>query len=108
MEVIHSINHAILASTNMIGEAVRAKGAMAVARGATASAAAGGTGMATTLDAKLELLHKQPKLAIEVGDSISIAHCERMILMMEETELREMEGGCRSPDSWVWKDHPQI
>jgi hypothetical protein len=93
MEVIDRINHAILASTNMIGEVIRAKGAMAAARVAMANAAAGRTGAAATLDTKLELLQKQCKLAIRVGDSMLIAHCKWMIHMMEEKKLREMEGG---------------
>jgi hypothetical protein len=93
MEVIDRINHAILASTNMIGEVIRAKGAMAAGRVAMANAAAGGTGAAATLDTKLEFLQKQCKLAIRVGDSMLIAHCKWMIHMMEEKKLREMEGG---------------
>jgi hypothetical protein len=93
MEVIDEINHAILALMNLIGEAIRAKGASAVVRVSTAAAVAGGTGDTRTDDAKLELLQKQCKLAIEVGDSMLIAHCKRMIRMMEERELREMEGG---------------
>jgi hypothetical protein len=32
------------------------------------------------------------ELATEVGDLMSIAHCKRMIRMMEEKDLREMEG----------------
>ncbi len=92
MEVIGRINHAILASTNMIKEAVRAKGATAAARVATAAAVAGRTVTMTTLDANLESLQKKCKLAIEVGDLILVAHCKRMIRMMEEKELREMEG----------------
>jgi hypothetical protein len=93
IEVIDGINHAIMASANMIEEAIRAKGTTAAARVAMATAAASGTGAMTTLDAKLELLQKQRKLAIEVGDSMSIAHCKQMIRMMEEREMREMDGG---------------
>jgi hypothetical protein len=93
MEVIDRINRAILASTNMIREVIRAKGATAAARVAMANAAAGGTGAAATLNVKLELLQKQCKLAIRVGGSMLIAHCKWMIHMMEEKKLREMEGG---------------
>ncbi len=93
MEVIDRINHAIMALTNLIGEAIRGKGASAAVRVSTAAAAAGGTGTTTTLNAKLESLQKQHKLAIEVGDSMSITHCKRMIRMMEERDLREMKGG---------------
>jgi hypothetical protein len=71
MEVIDGINHAILASMNLIGEAIRmAKGASAAVKVSTVAAAAGGTSTTTTLDAKLELLQKQHKLAIEVGDLV--------------------------------------
>ncbi len=58
MEVIDGINRAILALTNLMGEAIMAKGASAAVRFSMAAAAAGGTGATTTLDAKLELLQK--------------------------------------------------
>ena len=44
------------------------------------------------LNRKLELLHKQRKLAIKVGNQRSIAHCNRIIHILEEKEAREMEG----------------
>ncbi len=74
MEVIDGINRAIMALTKLIGEGVKAKGASAAVRVSTAAAATGGTGATTTLDTKLELLQKQRKLAIEIGDLKSIAH----------------------------------
>ncbi len=46
MEVINRINREILASTNMIGEVIRAKDATAAARVAMANAAADGTSAA--------------------------------------------------------------
>ncbi len=85
MEVIDGINCTILQLTAMIGEVIRARGAAAVA--------AGVTGGAVAAHRKLELLFKQPKLAIEVGDQLLITHCERMICMIEEKEAREMGGG---------------
>jgi hypothetical protein len=84
MGVIDGINHAILHSTTMIGEALKARGAVEVA--------ANGTGGATVADRKLELLLKQCKLAIKVGDQLSTTHCKKMIHMLEEKEAREMEG----------------
>jgi hypothetical protein len=63
MEVINGISCTILAVTNMIGEAIRARG-MAAVRGAMAAVVVGGTGAAITINAKLESLHKQCKLAI--------------------------------------------
>jgi hypothetical protein len=50
------------------------------------------TGEAVAADCKLELLLKQRKLAIEVGDQLLTAHCKKMIRMLEEKEAREMEG----------------
>jgi hypothetical protein len=85
MEVIDGINCAILQSTTMIGEALKARGAAAVA--------VNGTGGAAAADCKLELLLKRHKVAIEVGDQLSIAHCKKMICILEEKEAREMEGG---------------
>ncbi len=85
MEVIDGINCTILQLTAMIGEAIRVRGAAAMA--------AGGTGGAAAADCKLEMLLKQRKLAIEVGNQLSIIYCKRMICMMEEKEAREMEGG---------------
>ncbi len=85
MEVIDGINCAIIHLTTMIGEALKARGAAAVA--------ANGTGGAAAADCKLESLLKQRKLAIEVGNQLSITHCEKMIRMLEEKEAREMEGG---------------
>jgi hypothetical protein len=99
MEVIDWINCTILASTNMIEEAIRARDTAAArgaaARGAKAAAVAGGTGTARTIHVCLSCftLYKQCKLAIEISNQISIAHCKRMICMMEEKEAREMEGG---------------
>ena len=55
---------------------------------AGARGAAGGD-----LNGKLEVLHKQCKLAIEVSDQRSIAHCKHMIHLLEEKEAREMDGG---------------
>jgi hypothetical protein len=43
-----------------------------------------GPGGAAAADRKLESLLKQRKLAIKVGDQLSIAHCEKMIRMLEE------------------------
>jgi hypothetical protein len=58
IEVIDRINCAILQqSMAMIGEAIWARGAVAVA--------AGGTGRVAAADGKLELLHKRCKLAIK-------------------------------------------
>ena len=76
MEVIDRINRAILASTNMIREVIRAKDATAATRVAMANAAADRTGAAATLNAKLELLQKQCKLAIGVGNLMLISHCK--------------------------------
>ncbi len=84
MEVIDGINQAIIQSTSMIGEALKARGAAVVVEGRT--------GRAEVADRKLELLPKWRKLAIEVGDQLSIAHCEKMICMLEDKEAREMEG----------------
>jgi hypothetical protein len=92
-EVIDGINCAIMASTTMIGKAIKAKGAMALAWVAMATATTGGTSVTRTLDAKLESLQKQRKLAIDVGDQMSITHCKQMIRMLEEREMRAMEGG---------------
>ncbi len=47
------------------------------------------------LNCKLESLHKRCKFAIEVDGQRSISHCERMIILLEEKETREMEGGSR-------------
>ncbi len=55
MDMIDGINRAILQSTAMIGEAIRARGGAAVA--------AGGTGEVAAANCKLELLLKQHKLA---------------------------------------------
>jgi hypothetical protein len=67
----------------MIGEALKARAAVAE----------GGTGGAAAADCKLESLLKQCKLAIEVGNQLSIAHYKKMICMLEEKEAKEMEGG---------------
>jgi hypothetical protein len=85
MEVIDGINRTILQLTSMIGEALKVRGEMAVA--------VGGTGGAAAANCKLELLLKQCKLAIEVGNQLLIAHCEKMICMLEEMEAKEIEGG---------------
>ncbi len=84
MEVIDGTNRAIL-QLSMIGEALKVRGAAAVAEG--------GTGRAAAANCKLELLLKRCKLAIEVGNQLLIAHSEKMICMLEEKEAREMEGG---------------
>jgi hypothetical protein len=60
MEVIDGINCSILQLTTMIGEALKARGVVAVA--------ANGTGGAAEADCKLESLLKQRKLVIEVGN----------------------------------------
>jgi hypothetical protein len=86
MEVIDGSNRTILQSTLMIGEALKAK-VMAVV------AAEGGTGGVAAANCKLELLLKRNKLAIEVGNQLSIVHCRKMICMLEEKEAREMDGG---------------
>jgi hypothetical protein len=44
------------------------------------------------LEAVISIVHKQRKLAIEVGDQRSIAHCDRIIRILEEKEAREIEG----------------
>jgi hypothetical protein len=94
IKIIGGINCAILASTNMIGEAaIRAIGTAAARSAKAAVAATGRTGAATTINSKLELLHKQCKLGIEISNLISIAHCKQMIHMTEEKEAKEMEGG---------------
>jgi hypothetical protein len=85
MEVIDGINHAILQLTMMFGEALKAR--------VMAAVAANGTGGAAAADCKLELLLKQRKLAIKVGNQLSIAHCEKVICTLQEKEAREMEGG---------------
>jgi hypothetical protein len=88
MEVIDGINCAILQSTAMIGEAISAKGCCAPPAAADNTAA-----YVPTIDSKLELLHKRHKFAIKVGEELSIAHCKRMIHLLEAQEAREMEGG---------------
>jgi hypothetical protein len=86
IEAIDGLNRAMMATTNMIGEAIRA-------RGERIEAAAGGRGDGGgDLDRKLESLHKRCKLAIEVGDQRSIEHCDRIIRILEEKEAREIEG----------------
>ncbi len=74
----------------MIADALGAR-----ARG-TATAAVGrdggGGGESAETDRKLESLQKRRKLAIDGGDQVSIAHINRMIRIMEEKEVREMEG----------------
>jgi hypothetical protein len=57
-----------------------------------AVATANGTGGAAAADRKLESLLKRCKLAIKVGNQLSIALCEKMIRMLEKKESREMEG----------------
>ncbi len=62
MEVFNGFNCTILQSTAIIGEMIRARGAM------VAAGKRGRGGEAVEADCKLELYHKQRKLAIEVGD----------------------------------------
>ncbi len=62
-------------------------------RGPLPAAAGDAAAYVPMIDSKLELLHKQRKLAIGVGNELSIAHCERMIHLLESNEAREMEGG---------------
>jgi hypothetical protein len=85
IEAIDGLNRAMMATTNMIGEAIRMRGER--------MAAAGGRGDGgDDLDRKLESLHKQHKLAIKVGDQRSIKQCDRIIRILEEKEVREIEG----------------
>ena len=85
IEAIDGLNRAMMATTKLIGEAIRARGER--------MAAAGGRGDGGgDLDRKLESLHKRRKLAIEVGDQRSIEHCDRIIHILEEKEAREIEG----------------
>jgi hypothetical protein len=88
MEVIDGINCAIFQSTLMIREAISARGHCPPPVAAGNAAA-----YVLTSNSKLELLHKQCKPAIEVGDELLIAHCKRMIHLLEAKEAREMEGG---------------
>jgi hypothetical protein len=91
IDVIDGLNRAILQSTQKIGEALQNQGVMAAAAGI------GSGSEAVDLDLKLESLHKRRKYAIDVGDLQSIAHCERMIRLLEEKVVKEMEGaggGC--------------
>jgi hypothetical protein len=82
---IDGLNRAMMATTNMIGEAICARGKR--------MAAAGGRGDGGgDLDHKLESLHKRRKLAIKVGNQRSIEHCDRIIRILEEKEAREIEG----------------
>jgi hypothetical protein len=70
-KVIDCINCAILHLTTMIGEALKARGTVAVV--------ANGSGGAAVADCKLELLLKRCKLAIKVGNQLLITHCKKMI-----------------------------
>jgi hypothetical protein len=88
MEVSDGINRAILQSTAMIGEAISARGCCP-----PLAAAGNAATYVPSINSKLELLHKQHKLAIKVGDELSIVHCERMICLLEANEAREMDGG---------------
>jgi hypothetical protein len=85
IEAIDGLNRAMMATTNLIGEAIHTRGER--------MAAAGGRGYGGgDLDRKLESLHKRCKLAIEVGDQRSIEHCDRIIRILEEKDAREIEG----------------
>jgi hypothetical protein len=85
IDTIDGLNRAMMETTNMIGEVIRARGER--------MAAAGGIGVGGgDLDRKIVSLHKRRKLAIEVGDQRSIAHCDRIIRILEEKEAREIEG----------------
>ena len=88
MDAIDGLNRAMNDTVRMIAESLGAR-----ARG-TATAAAGrdGGGESAEIDRKLESLHKRRKLAIDVGDQVSIAHINRMSRILEEKEAREMEG----------------
>jgi hypothetical protein len=72
----------------MIGDAVKARWVDEKMAGAS-----GGGGTVET-ERKLELLHRQCKLAIEAGIHESIARTERMIRLLEAKEAREMEVDC--------------
>ncbi len=85
IDAIDGLNRAMMETTNMIGEAICMRGKR--------MAAVGGIGVGGgDPDLKLELLHKQCKLAIEMGDQRSIAHCDCIIRILEEKEVREIEG----------------
>ena len=88
IEVIDGINCAILQSTKMIGEAISAR-----EHHPPPVAAGNAAAYVPTINSKLELLHKQHKLALEVGDELWIAHCRRMIRLLEAKEAREVERG---------------
>jgi hypothetical protein len=83
IDVIDGLNRAMLETTTMIWEALRARCGRRGGGGFEAAE--------NSLDRKLESLHKQRKLAVEAGDHRSIAHAERMIRILEEREAKEME-----------------
>jgi hypothetical protein len=85
---IDGINCAILQSTKMIGEAISAR-----EHHPPPVAAGNAAAYVPTINSKLELLHKQCKLAIEVGDELWIPHCRRMIRLLEAKEAKEVERG---------------
>jgi hypothetical protein len=93
MEVIDGINHAILHSTVMIEEAIRAR-----ERCPPPVAAGNAAAYVPTINSKLESLHKQCKLATKVRDQLSIAHCKKMFCLLEAQEARKMEGAIE-PDT---------
>ncbi len=77
----------------MIGEAIRARGMVA--------AVAGRTGGVAAANCKLELLLKQHKLAIKVGNQLLIAHCKHVlsIVLSRRTKNKEWCFLCK------WRQH---
>jgi hypothetical protein len=91
MDAIDGLNRAMNDTARMIADALGAR-ARGTATAAVGRDGGGESGESAETDRKLKSLHKRRKLAIDVGDQVSIAHINRMIRIMEEKEAREMEG----------------